>query len=61
MFENIKVAAFETLLMSIPESVGLLAFGIGLVGAVVIIRRLLAKTEVGKTEEKFGDQDGKVI
>ena len=54
LIENIEIAAFETLLVSIPESAGLLAFGIGLVMIAVFIRRQMAKAEIAKTEEKLG-------
>ena len=60
IIEKVEAVAFE-MLVGIPESVGLLAFGIGLVAAVVVIRRMLTKTEVEKSEERFGDRDGKAI
>lgn len=52
--ENLEITAFKTLLVSIPESAGLLAFGTGLVLIAVYIRRLLAKAEVAKMKENFG-------
>ena len=54
IFENVDLAALQTLLVGIPESAGLLAFGVGLVMFAVFIRRLLAKAEDAKTEEKQG-------
>ncbi|HTH51146.1 MAG TPA: hypothetical protein VL501_04390 [Pyrinomonadaceae bacterium] len=41
----------EALFVSIPESVGLLAFGLGLIGATMSLRWLLARTEAKKEEE----------
>ena len=41
----------EGLFVSIPESVGLLAFGLGLIGAAMSIRWLLSRSEAKKDEE----------
>jgi hypothetical protein len=41
----------EALFVSIPESVGLLAFGLGLIAAAMTLRWLFARTE-DKTEEE---------
>jgi uncharacterized membrane protein YidH (DUF202 family) len=41
--EIMSLAAFRTFLVSIPESVGLLAFGIGLVIIAVLIRSFMAR------------------
>jgi uncharacterized membrane protein YidH (DUF202 family) len=54
LVESFNLAAIETLLVGIPESVGLLAFGIGLVLTAVFIRRLLARVPDEKTKEKSG-------
>ena len=46
--------AFTTMkifLAGIPESLGLLAFGIGLVGLAVLIRRIIGRGETGKRKE----------
>ena len=61
LIENVEIAAFKTLMVSIPESAGLLAFGTGLVLIAVFIRRLLAKAEVAKTEEKLGKKSGQAV
>ena len=50
----IKFATFETLLVGIPESVGLLVFGVGLILAAVFIRRLLGRNSETKVDEKLG-------
>jgi hypothetical protein len=42
IFDN-TAARIEMLLVSIPESVGLLVFGVLLVTAAVFIRRLMSK------------------
>jgi uncharacterized membrane protein YidH (DUF202 family) len=50
--EIMSLAAFRTFLVSIPESVGLLAFGIGLVIIAVLIRSFLARGEKVETDDK---------
>ncbi len=54
LIEIFNFAAIETLLVGIPESAGLLVFGIGLVLTAVLIRRLLGRSSQPKTEEKLG-------
>ena len=54
ILENVDLAAFRTLLVGIPESVGLLVFGIGLVATAVLIRRMLGRADEVKTEQKIG-------
>ncbi len=54
LFEIFNLAAIKTVLVGIPESIGLLVFGIGLVVTVVLIRRLLGRAPEEKTEEKLG-------
>ena len=44
-------AAIEPLLFGIPESVGLLAFGVGLTATAVIIRRFLGRGNVEKADD----------
>ena len=46
-------ASAETLLVSMPESVGVLVFGIALVMLAVAIRNFMAKSASEKTEEKI--------
>ena len=45
-------AAMDLLLAGIPESVGLLAFGIGLVGLAVLIRRHLGRGDARTSDDK---------
>jgi uncharacterized membrane protein YidH (DUF202 family) len=52
MFNFFEIATFRTFLLGIPESVGLLAFGIGLTATAVFIRWFLGRNEIGKTEGK---------
>ena len=52
--EILDLAALETLFVGIPESVGLLAFGVGLVGLAVLIRRLMGRGETRSRDEKIG-------
>ncbi len=42
----------ETFLAAIPESIGLLVFGIGLVVMVVLIRSFLTRGETQKTDNE---------
>lgn len=55
MFALFKVLkAFETLLFAIPETVGMLAFGIGLVFLAVFIRWFMARGETQKNDQRSG-------
>lgn len=51
LIEITHFAAIEPLLFGIPESVGLLAFGVGLTVAAIIIRWFLGRGDVDKTED----------
>ena len=55
--EILSVAAIKTLLLGLPESVGLLVFGIGLVLSVVLIRRFIGPI----TQTKVGDKPGEKV
>lgn len=52
--EIFDLAALETLFVGIPESVGLLAFGVGLIGVAVVIRRFMGRGETRGRDEKLG-------
>lgn len=52
--EIFDLAALETLFIGIPESVGLLAFGVGLVGIAILIRRFMGRGETRNRDEKIG-------
>lgn len=52
-FTFVDLAAVELLLISIPESLGLLAFGVGLVAATMIARWLLARGEEVKDKKEI--------
>ncbi len=49
--EIFDLAALETLFVGIPESVGLLAFGVGLIGLAVLIRKFMGRGETRNTDE----------
>lgn len=49
LVEIFNLAAIKTLLVSIPETAGLLIFGVGLVLTAVLIRRLLRLSNKEKT------------
>jgi len=53
LFTITDLAAIEMLLISIPESLGLLAFGVGLVAAAVIGRWLLARGEEARDKKEI--------
>lgn len=47
-----ELAIFETLLVSMPESLGLLAFGVGLVVVAVLIRSFLSRGDGDKKDDE---------
>ncbi len=54
LFDN-TIAKVEILLVSIPESLGLLVFGLGLMLIAVFLRRMLARTtEIEETTKSAG-------
>ena len=56
LFEMMGFGTIKIFLAGIPESLGLLAFGIGLVGMAVLIRRIMGR---GQTEQEMnGSQKG---
>lgn len=50
----LNLATIETLLVGMPESVGVLVFGIALVTTAVLIRRLLDQSDIENTGENSG-------
>jgi hypothetical protein len=54
VFHN-TAARIEMLLVSIPESLGLLVFGVLLVAAAVFVRRLMAKPTGVDKKGEIGD------
>lgn len=52
LLEMANFAAIETLIVSIPESVGVLIFGVVLVLTALLIRRVLGSPESGKADGK---------
>ena len=46
--------SITTLLVGIPESAGLLLFGVVLVMTAVLIRRLLGRGDEAKSDQKLG-------
>ncbi len=51
LFEVSKTTALETVAVSIPESVGLLAFGVGLVVIAIVLRTFFARSEKARYKE----------
>ena len=49
---SFEIPTIKALLLGIPESLGLLVFGIGLTAAAVFVRWLLGRNEIGETEGK---------
>lgn len=52
LLEIVNFAAIETLIVSIPESFGVLIFGGVLVLTALLIRRVMGRSEPVKTDEK---------
>lgn len=50
IFNTDMIGAVKPILLGIPESAGLLAFGIGLALAAVIIRKVLNKADAAKVD-----------
>ncbi len=53
MFETLDIAVFQPLLLGIPESLGLLVFGIGLVTMAMLLRWILGEGKETKTDENL--------
>lgn len=51
-FEMSYLASVKLFVAGIPESLGVLVFGIGLVGMAVLVRSLMARGETERTNEK---------
>ena len=49
----IDFTAVDLLLLGIPESIGLLAFGVGLTATAVIIRWFLGRSDAEKSKESM--------
>ena len=56
LFRNIDIAMFTTLLVSVPESVGVLVFGLGFTSIAILARRLFDRPEPADTSEKTGNE-----
>lgn len=56
MFETLDIAVFQPLLLGIPESLGLLMFGIGLITMAMLLRWILGDDKDPKPEEKIGKE-----
>lgn len=54
-FEILDVAASGPMLFGIPETAGLLAFGIGLISVAVILRWVLGRRDEDKTNAKASE------
>ncbi len=52
LLEIVNFAAIETLIVSIPESLGVLIFGVVLLLTALLIRRVLDRPEPGKADDK---------
>ena len=56
LFQNLNAASFDTLLVSVPESLGVLAFGLGFTSIAILMRRLFEKNEDAKPSENTGKE-----
>lgn len=52
LFEIGNSPTIESIAVSIPESLGLLVFGVGLAVAAILLRSILAKSEKAKSDEE---------
>ena len=52
LLQILNFMALETLLVSIPETLGLLIFGIVLAGTAILMRKLLNRHDTAQNEEK---------
>lgn len=56
MFETLDIAVFEPLLLGMPESVGLLLFGIGLITMAMLLRWIFGGNDGHKAEDNLGKE-----
>ena len=56
LFRNIDMAMFTTLLVSVPESVGVLVFGLGFTSIAILARRLFDKADPVARDENTGNE-----
>ena len=56
LFENIGIAILDMLLVSVPESVGVLVFGLGFTSIAILARRLFDKAERIDRDENTGNE-----
>ncbi len=54
MFETLDIAVFQPLLLGMPESLGLLLFGIGLITMAMLLRWILGDSDEEKADENLG-------
>ncbi len=54
VFETLDMAAVEPLLLGMPESFGVLLFGIGLVTIAMLLRWILGRGDDEKGEDEIG-------
>ena len=54
MFETLDIAVFQPLLLGMPESLGLLLFGIGLITMAMLLRWILGDSDEKKADENLG-------
>ena len=54
MFETLDIAVFQPLLLGMPESLGLLLFGIGLITMAMLLRWILGDSDDKKADENLG-------
>jgi hypothetical protein len=56
LVQTLHHATFGLLLVGMPEWIGLLLFGIGLVTMAVLIRWLLGRNDEAETDENIGEK-----
>ena len=56
LFQNLDFASLDTLLVSVPESLGVLVFGLGFTSLAILMRRLFDKSEHARASENTGKE-----
>jgi hypothetical protein len=56
LFQDLNIASDDALLLGLPESLGVLAFGLGFTSIAVLMRRVFDKHEGRESTENTGKE-----
>jgi hypothetical protein len=56
MFVLFEITAIKSFLLGIPESLGVLVFGLGLAAAAILTRRVFARAEAARTVDDLDEK-----